>query len=203
MREKTDHVLERMVFFSDAVFAIAITLLVIEIHVPDLPHGASDAQYLAALHELIPSFAGYIISFAIVAAFWAVHHRAFALAERYHQRVLLLNMLLLGMVAFVPFASAFISHNMGDRVPSVFYCATLAVTAALNAGVVWIATGPEMASANAAGADRWAVRSRSLGLLLGSATAVAVTFVAPLYGQFALVTTRIWQRLLASRKVAD
>lgn len=192
---RADAALERLVFFSDAVFAIAITLLVIGICVPDLPRGSSDADYLRALRVLIPSLAGYFISFAIVATFWVTHQRAFALARHYSGRVLLWNMLLLGMIAFVPFASAFVSLNFGDRVPTLAYCAVIALCGLLNCAVVWIATAPPIVAQNATALDREAIRLRSLSLVLGALTAAAVGYLQPKWGLAAFASVRLWLRL--------
>src|SRR5689334_20483118 len=110
---RTDHSLERLVFFSDAVFAIAITLLVIELHPPHFDRAvATDAGHLEALANLIPNFIGYIISFFVIGMFWMGHHRAFALAAHYSPRILWWNLLLLCSIAFMPFASAYVSANV-------------------------------------------------------------------------------------------
>src|ERR671928_1369945 len=111
----TDHALERLVFFSDAVFAIAITLLVIEIHAPHLPEGSADSAYWLALAKLWPSLLGYFVSFAVIGLFWMGHHRAFALAGRYSPRVLGWNLGLLATIGFMPFATAFLSSNMNAQ----------------------------------------------------------------------------------------
>jgi hypothetical protein len=83
-----------MMFFSDAVLAIAITLLVIEIEVPQLPHGASNSEHLAALANLTPHFIGYVISFAVIGVIWTGHHRAFSLALHFAPGLYLPNLAL-------------------------------------------------------------------------------------------------------------
>jgi uncharacterized membrane protein len=195
--ERTDHSLERLVFFSDAVFAIAITLLVIEIHPPYFPRAtATDHDHLIALANLTPSFLGYLISFFVIGMFWMGHHRAFALAGRYHPRILWWNLLLLATIAFMPFASAYGSGNFQQRVPTIFYCATMLVAALLNLRVNTIATSPPMVSDKAAPADAARVRGRGIGVVLGSATAVAIAVVQPRFGQMGLVTIPLWQLLI-------
>jgi uncharacterized membrane protein len=90
----------RIEAFSDGVFAIAITLLIIEVHVPAREH----AETLG--HELLriwPSYLGYLTSFLTIGVMWINHHYVFELIDRVDRMMLLLNTLLLMLIAFVPF----------------------------------------------------------------------------------------------------
>lgn len=191
-----DHPLERLVFFSNAVFAIAITLLVIEIHPPDLTHQASDADHWEALAHLIPNFVGFVISFAVVGMFWVGHHRSFMLARRCDSRILKWNMGLLAVIAFMAFVTACLSASINDRVPSLVYSVTLLAASALNLKVNWTATSKPMVGESVSAETILHVRRRSPGVLLGAATAVATSLLLPQAGQAALIPIPIWQRLL-------
>ena len=193
---KADHALERLVFFSDAVFAIAITLLVIEIHVPHVEGEPSDLAFVAALAERIPSFVGFLVSFGVIAAFWAGHHRAFCLASRYSSRVLIWNFLLLGAIAFMPFVTAFASAYPGERVPALLYWGWLLLTALVNLRVNRMATGPLMLGEGIDPGDAAAVPRRSTAVLLGAATSLAVAFAAPLFAPIGMATIPLWRTLL-------
>ncbi|MBV9930381.1 MAG: DUF1211 domain-containing protein [Alphaproteobacteria bacterium] len=193
---KTDHTLERLVFFSDAVFAIAITLLVLEIKVPVLPKGSPDALYWQALLDLIPSFMGYVLSFAVIGVFWIGHHRAFAMAGRYSGRILGWNMGLLCVIAFMPFVTAFDAHNLNQHVPGMVYCGTLLVAGLLNAAVVHVATGAAMVAPETETARIRYARRRSLSVILGAASALVFAYFVPRYGQLGLATIGLWRRVL-------
>lgn len=119
---------ERLVFFSDAVFAIAITLLVIELGVPEgLP---DDAALQAALVELLPSLFSFFLSFAVIALYWLSHHRLVRVLERSHPLLIGLNFVLLGSIAFLPFASGVLGHH-GDLPTAVILYAGTNVVASL------------------------------------------------------------------------
>lgn len=197
---KTDHALERLVFFSDAVFAIAITLLVIEIHPPHLERGAGTSEHLAALARLSPNFVGFAISFIVIGFFWSGHHRAFTLANRYHGGVVIWNLALLGAIAFVPFVTAFTSVNYDMRVPAVFYWGWIVLTALLNLKVNSIATGPAMLGEGVAPEAAAAVPRRSRAVLLGAVTALIVAFAAPLAAPAGMATVPLWIWLLRARR---
>lgn len=196
MAAKIDHTLERLVFFSDAVFAIAITLLVIEIHAPDLPRHSSDQAYLVALAHLIPSFIGFAVSFWVIGMFWMGHHRIFGLATRQGPRIVGWNLFLLGSIAFLPFSTAFLSANTGDRVPTIFYCISLLTCALLNLRVGRIATSPPMVDPGVPAADIALLRRRSLSVVLGAALALVVAFFVPAAAQPALITIPLWRFVL-------
>lgn len=199
---KIDHPLERMMFFSDAVFAIAITLLVIEIHAPHLPFGSPDRAYWQALAHLWPSLLGYFVSFAVIGLFWMGHHRAFALAGRYSPKVLPWNMGLLITIAFMPFVTAWLAQNLYARPPALVYCGAMLAAASFNVMVVRTATGPDMVDPGTRAEDVVYVRRRSLSVLLGSATAVALSLILPQMAQAGLITIPIWRRLLTRRAKA-
>lgn len=98
---------ERLEFFSDAVFAIAITLLILEIKVPQT-HGAENAltSLAAELLHLYPSYFGYVFSFLMIGIYWVNHHQIFKLYRRSNHVFLLLNIFFLMCVAFLPFPTA-------------------------------------------------------------------------------------------------
>ncbi|MEN9685099.1 MAG: hypothetical protein RLZZ28_885, partial [Bacteroidota bacterium] len=96
--------LERLILFSDAVFAIAITLLIIEIKVPEL-HEVSTQTIKQALAEKFPEFFGFVLSFAVVGLFWSTHHRLFGYVSSYDNGLLWLNLLCLFWIVIVPFTS--------------------------------------------------------------------------------------------------
>ena len=82
--------LDRLILFSDAVFAIAITLLVIEIKIPEIDNDVSDKALLHELVHLIPKFVGFIVSFMLIGLYWSVHHRMFGFVTNFNRKLLLL-----------------------------------------------------------------------------------------------------------------
>lgn len=194
-----DHPLERLITLSDGVFAIAITLLIIEVHAPHLPRGASDANQLAALAGLTPSFVAFFISFFVIGAFWAGHHRGFALARHFAPSLVMPNLLMLAAIVFMPFATAYMGANMGQRVPSAFYDATLLVTGLLNIRLVRIATSPPVVDEHADPLVIARTRARGWGVTLGAALAFGLAFFVPRLSQFGLLTIPLWLKLAVAR----
>ena len=193
---KTDHALERLVFFSDAVFAIAITLLVIEIHVPELPYRSPPQAYWEALAHLAPSFVSFGISFFVIGMFWMGHHRAFSLAGRYDGSILGWNLLLLGLIAFMPFMTALLGRYYGAPVPTGLYWGWMVLIALVNLKVNSVATGPAMLGEQAAPGAAADVRRRSRSVLLASLTAFALALFFPLAAAFGMATIPLWIWLL-------
>ncbi|MEO7530247.1 MAG: TMEM175 family protein [Sediminibacterium sp.] len=102
--------LERMILFSDAVFAIAITLLVIEIRIPELHVDRTDAALKHAIAEKILEFLGLVMSFAVIGLFWVQHHRLFGMVTDFDNKLLWLNLFMLFWIILVPFSSSVNSH---------------------------------------------------------------------------------------------
>jgi uncharacterized membrane protein len=122
----------RIEAFSDGVFAIAITLLVIEIGVPHVE--GEGTTLFGALLEQWPSYLGYAISFLQIGVIWANHHNRFRFITRSDHILLFLNILFLMCVAFIPFTTAVLAEYLQgsgaeQATAGAVYAGTLAVTA--------------------------------------------------------------------------
>jgi uncharacterized membrane protein len=102
--------LERIVFFSDAVMAIAITLLAVDIRVPEISPAAAAGQLPLQLGELNPQIMSFVISFVVIGIYWMAHHRYFALIRRYDNGLLMINLLFLLFIAVMPFIASLLGH---------------------------------------------------------------------------------------------
>jgi uncharacterized membrane protein len=118
----------RLEAFSDGVFAIAITLLVLEITVPE--HGRTLSS--ALLHQW-PSYFAYAVSFLNIGIMWVNHHQVFRFVRTVDRRLLFVNLGLLMCVAFVPFPTSivarFIEKGSDARAAAVLFGVTLTLTA--------------------------------------------------------------------------
>lgn len=130
MKTRNEQGLERLVFFSDAVVAIAITLLVLELRLPE-----GEESLGARLARLTPGFISYIVSFAVIGIFWEAHHRLFGYIHRYDRGLLWLNLLFLLFIAFMPFPTALLGeHWSGTAI--LFYSGVLTATG-VSRGLLW------------------------------------------------------------------
>ncbi len=111
--------------FSDGVFAIVVTLLVLELRVPVLPENFSTQDVLKELLRLFPKFFSFAMSFVIVAIFWVNHHQFFHSLEKTDRAMLWYNNLLLFWLSFVPFPTAFIGEHPVSMIPVMLYGAVL------------------------------------------------------------------------------
>ncbi len=129
---------ERIEFFSDAVFAIAMTLLVLEFKIPELSSQDLENGFpFAGLWELWPKFLSYVISFSIIAIFWVGHHIMFHYIKRSDRVLLWLNSFFLMIIAFIPFPAALLGTYTIDRVPTLLYGITL-FAASLVFNLIWL-----------------------------------------------------------------
>ena len=127
--------LERLVFFSDAVFAIAITLLALDIRLPSGFGSLSDGALLRALLDIWPKYLSYAISFLVIGGFWIGHHRKFRYIIGCDDRLLIFNLLMLMSIAFIPFPTALVSES-ATRTATIFY-ALIIILAGLLSALVW------------------------------------------------------------------
>ncbi len=129
--------LERIVFFSDAVFAIAITLLAIDLRFPAVPSGQSDDAFLRTLATLGPSIFAFCISFVTIAAFWVGHYRTFRYIVDADGRLIALNLAFLFSVAILPFPTSIIAGQGNLPSAAVVYALFVVVTGALST-LLWV-----------------------------------------------------------------
>jgi uncharacterized membrane protein len=141
-RENTENgrELDRIVFFSDAVFAIAITLLVLDIHVPEIPERLVDEQLPGRLLALWPKYLSYVLSFVVILMYWMAHHITFRAIKRYDRTLIWLNSLFLMCIAFLPFPTSLLGEYGDNQLAVAIYAASVAVARLLLTAMWWYAS---------------------------------------------------------------
>jgi uncharacterized membrane protein len=121
----------RVLAFSDAVYAIAMTLLVVGIAVPtgrlDSVHDLADA-----LNDLTPNFVSFFISFAVIGRYWAAHHHFCSLLARIDNGLIGINLLYLAFVAFLPFPTALMGEYFENPLSVAIYAVMVAIISGLE-----------------------------------------------------------------------
>ena len=160
----------RLEAFSDGVIAIIITIMVLELKVPQ-------GDDVAALRALLPVLGSYVLSFVYVAIYWNNHHHLLHACKRINGAIMWANMHLLFWLSLIPFVTAWVGNHRDASLPAALYGVVL-----LMAGVAYVImerqmvreNGPQSVLAEAVGRDRKGTLS-----LAGYATAIVLAFVSP------------------------
>lgn len=178
-REGNEIEFARIVAFSDGVFAIAITLLVLALGVRDHLHGESLAEALWGQRDGLISYA---LSFAVIGRFWVVHHRFFGEVTGFDGRLLGLNIFYLAWIVLLPFSSEVLGDHGGETAAVVLYAANLS-------GIVltgmWMAADSRRAGLTSTTPSEYREqRLRSLYIATVFLASIPVALVAPSVAPF-------------------
>jgi uncharacterized membrane protein len=126
---------ERIVLFSDAVFAIALTLLAVNLRLP-----ASHEPVGELLGQMRPQLFSFLVSFVVIGVTWMSHHRMFTYIERNDAALMTANLVLLLTVTFMPFPTSVLGERHDEVGAIVFYASSIACLT-MASGIVWIVAG--------------------------------------------------------------
>jgi uncharacterized membrane protein len=144
-----DHGLDRLIYFSDAVFAIAITLLVLDIR---LPHDAPSLEQ--ALADTLPRIFAFVLSFMVIGIYWLNHHKLFSNVTAATLPLLRINLLLLLFVTFLPFPTAVLAEHAPAATAVIFYALSVAALGTMHFIVTKTALKPATMDAHMTALDR-------------------------------------------------
>jgi uncharacterized membrane protein len=190
----------RLEAFSDSVIAIVITLLVLEIRIPQLPQHAGNREVMKVLTQLVPSCAAYLISFAVCAVWWVAHHNFIHDLREVNRQLLWANNLFLLWLALLPLPTALLGQNLKQPVVCALYGAVGVLTGSSFCLMRWYASGrgalmkPDIPLGEVRRKVRISFLSPCL-YLVGAATSfidprIALSLYAAIAGYFAVVGMR-------------
>ena len=177
--ESAQRELDRVGGFSDGVFAVAITLLVLNIEVPQL---TGDEKLTTALDDLVPDVITYFIAFAVIGLFWYGHHKAWSSLRGTTPRLVWSNLLLLSLIALMPFTTALMGSYNDQSIAIALYAANVGLAGLADSHVDKVAfeSGLTVAVSGAQQRSQLRIgRLRSLVFFLS----IPIAFISPTVGQ--------------------
>ncbi|MBS1518195.1 MAG: DUF1211 domain-containing protein [Bacteroidetes bacterium] len=206
---KKEFQVERLVFFSDAVFAIAITLLVIEIKIPEIEGPViSEHTFMELFALLIPKFLGFVLSFFIIGLNWFIHHRMFGYVINYNGKLIWLNLLFLFSIVLMPFSTALYSEYSSPAyihliTPYSIYVFNICLTGIMNF-LLWSYIGnPKNKLAEDLPEGDFLKLAKVRSLLLPSVFVISLLtaiFINPVIGRFVLFLIPVIMSMVRNKK---
>jgi uncharacterized membrane protein len=173
-REGNEIEFSRIVAFSDGVFAIAITLLVLGLGVEK---HLSDGQLGSELWDQRENLVAYALSFAVIGRFWLVHHRFFSEVTAFDGRLIALNLFYLGWIVLIPFSSEVFGEYSGKTAAVVLYAANLSGVVLI--GMLMSADAHRRGLTSADAATWREAHSRSVYIAAAFLLSIPVAFISP------------------------
>ncbi|EPD63563.1 hypothetical protein HMPREF1211_02690 [Streptomyces sp. HGB0020] len=196
---------ERVRAFADAVFAIAITFLALDVRIPeDLP----PSELGHGLKEAVPTVAGYLLSFLVVGMLWVSHHRLFHTAKVLDGPLLYLDLALMAVVAVLPFPTKIITTYQSNALAISLYAGTITLAALLlTAMTLWIRSHPAMCNPEAPRFLSTQSLHYGVGTAIVFATSIPVAAISPDAAEYWWVALAVpfrifmaWRRSRATRQ---
>lgn len=173
-REGNEIEFSRIVAFSDGVFAVAITLLALNLSIDaDVPK----SEIADAIWDQRENFLAYGISFAVIGRFWLVHHRFFGEVKAFDGRLISLNMLYLAFIVLIPFSSQVLGDFGGETASVVVYAANLAAVVLIGQWMIADARGAGLTMIDAESHRENRIRSAYIATVF--LASIPVAFIAP------------------------
>jgi len=176
--------LDRLVAFSDGVFAIAMTLLVLNLTVPSL-RGSADSindQLWETLKEETPELFSYALSFWVIGRYWLVHHRIFRLVRRADTTLMVLNLVLLLFIALIPYPTEMLGRYGDTTTAVVFYSVAMVAVGVSSAALNLHILRANLLDERVTMSYRKASFARSALIPAGFALGIPVALADPLAG---------------------
>ena len=174
---------DRALAFSDGVFAIAITLLVLNLKAPHLSGPNLDRQLQHALKQDGDVVLGFVLSFYVIARYWLVHHRMSLRLRRVDGRFLTINLVLLAFVVFLPFPTEVLGLYGSTTTAVVLYAGTMVIVGSLS-GLLWEHAARAGLLGTVTAAERRENERRSLVPVVVFGISIPIAFASPSAAQF-------------------
>lgn len=167
----------RVVGFTDGLFVVAATLLVVSIDIPNIPERDVATQLPHVLDDIVPQLLSYFISFAVIVLFWFRHHALFGRVHTHDARFVALNMVFLAFIAVLPFPSELLGKYGQEKISVVIYAINVLVLSSLLISLYLYSERKNLVDADVEGGI-YRVRALSVLLVFGASIPVALLFGA-------------------------
>ncbi|WP_300675481.1 TMEM175 family protein [Soonwooa sp.] len=205
--ERKNFQIDRMILFTDAVFAIAITLLVIDIKVPIIAKSATETDFINALFKEAPKFLGFVVSFFIIGLYWFLHHKMFGYVINYTSKLIWLNLIFLFSIVLLPFTtSVYSGYSTEEHIqligPYALYASNLCFTGVMQFFLLKYIYNPKngVSSELPSKENQKSTLYRALAIPAIFLASLLLTVVTPLYGRMLLFTIPFFMKMLAPKK---